>query len=32
MFKKLTERVYYLEHNEDTDRPVLGYIKGDKFS
>ncbi|KEI98455.1 metallo-beta-lactamase [Clostridium botulinum A2B3 87] len=32
MFKKLTEGVYYLEHNEDTDRPVLGYIKGDKFS
>lgn len=24
--------MYYLEHNEDTDRPVLGYIKGDKFS
>ncbi|EHN16456.1 MULTISPECIES: MBL fold metallo-hydrolase [Clostridium] len=32
MFKQLTKRVYYLEHNEDTDRPVLGYIKGDKFS
>ncbi len=32
MFNKLSERVYYLEHNPDTDRPVLGYIKGDKYS
>lgn len=29
---KLTDRVYYLPHNEETDRPVLGYVKGDKFS
>lgn len=29
---KLTDRVYYLPHNEETDRPILGYIKGDKFS
>lgn len=29
---KLTERIYYLPHNEETDRPILGYLKGDKFS
>lgn len=30
--KKITNRVYYLPHEEETDRPVLGYIKGDKYS
>lgn len=30
--EKVTERIYYMPHNEDTDRPILGYIKGDKFS
>lgn len=30
--KKLTERVYYMPADGDLDRPVLGYIKGDKFS
>lgn len=29
---KLTERIYYMPHSEETDRPILGYIKGDKFS
>ena len=29
---KLTDRVYYLPHEEETDRPVLGYVKGDNFS
>lgn len=29
---KLTDRVYYLPHEEETDRPVLGYVKGDRFS
>ena len=29
---KVTDRIYYLPHNEETDRPILGYIKGDKFS
>lgn len=29
---KLTERIYYMPHNEETDRPILGYVKGDKFS
>lgn len=30
--KQITDRVYYLEFMEDTDRPVLGYIKGDKYA
>lgn len=30
--KKLSNRIYYLPNEEETDRPVLGYIKGDKFS
>lgn len=30
--KQLTERVYYMPADGDLDRPVLGYIKGDKFS
>ena len=29
---KLTERIYYMPHDEETDRPILGYIKGDNFS
>lgn len=29
---KLTDRVYYLPHSEETDRPILGYVMGDKFS
>lgn len=29
---KVTERVYYLINDRETDRPVLGYIKGDKYS
>lgn len=29
---KLTDRIYYMPHNEKTDRPILGYVKGDKFS
>lgn len=29
---KLTEKIYYLPHSEETDRPILGYIKGNKFS
>jgi len=32
MLIKLTDRIYYMPHNEETDRPVLGYIKGDKYS
>lgn len=30
--KALTQRVYYTEHDSTTDRPCLGYVKGDKFS
>ena len=29
---KATERVYFLPNEQETDRPLLGYIKGDKFS
>ena len=29
---KLTNRIYFLEHDPEVDRPVLAYIKGDKFS
>jgi len=32
ILKQLTERVYYIPADGDIDRPVLGYIKGDKFS
>ncbi|MCR1955014.1 MBL fold metallo-hydrolase [Clostridioides mangenotii] len=31
-FNKISERVFYLENGEETDRPLLGYIKGDKYS
>lgn len=30
--KKLSDRIYYLPAEEKTDRPVLGYIKGEKYS
>lgn len=30
--RKVTERVYYLINDRETDRPVLGYIKGDKYA
>lgn len=29
---QLTERVFYSMHNKETDRPVLGYINGRKYS
>jgi len=29
---KLTDRIYALPSDEEGDRPVLGYIKGDKYS
>ncbi len=28
----ISDRIYYLPSEERTDRPVLGYIKGDKYS
>lgn len=30
--RKISDRMYYLPAEEETDRPVLGYIKGDKYS
>jgi glyoxylase-like metal-dependent hydrolase (beta-lactamase superfamily II) len=30
--RKLSDRIYYLPNEEETDRPVLGYINGDKYS
>jgi len=30
--KKLTDRIYYLPHEEAMDRPILAYLKGDKFA
>lgn len=29
---KLTEKIYYLEHEPEVDRPMLAYIKGDHLS
>ena len=29
---QLTSHIYYLEHNPEVDRPLLGYVKGDKYS
>ncbi len=30
MLKKLTDRIYYLEGQEKTDRPFIFYVKGDR--
>ena len=32
MFHKISENVYYTDNEEATDRPAMGYIKGDKYS
>lgn len=32
MLKQLTNRVYYLPHVSETDRPALGFITGDRCS
>ncbi|SOC44515.1 MBL fold metallo-hydrolase [Ureibacillus acetophenoni] len=32
MLKKLAERVYYMPHYSETDRPALGFISGDTIS
>lgn len=29
---QITERIYYLANKQETDRPLLGYIKGDRYS
>lgn len=30
MLEKITERIYYMKHGEETDRPALGLIVGDE--
>ncbi len=32
MLEKVTERIFCLEHDETTNRPYLGYVRGDRFS
>ncbi len=32
LLHKLSDRVYYLPFTEETDRPNLGYIRGDRYS
>ena len=32
MLKKITNRVYYMPHYSETDRPALGLICGDTYS
>jgi len=27
MLNKLTDRIYYMSHNEETDRPILGILE-----
>lgn len=29
---RISDRIYYLPYDENTDRPNLGYIRGDKYS
>lgn len=30
--KKLTDRIYYIPHQTESDRPMLAYLKGNKYS
>lgn len=30
--KKLTKNIYYLPHEPEIDRPMLAYVKGEKYS
>lgn len=32
MLEQITDRIWYLPHNSDTDRPCLGYVRGDRRS
>ncbi len=32
MLKQLTDKIYYMPHNNDTDRPTLGLICGSQYS
>lgn len=29
-FMKISEHIYFMEHDSETDRPALGYVKGEK--
>ncbi|WP_304508853.1 MBL fold metallo-hydrolase [Anaerotignum sp.] len=29
-FMKISEHIYFMEHNPETDRPALGYVRGEK--
>ena len=31
-WNQLTDRIYFLEHDPEADRPMLAYLKGDTFS
>ena len=30
--KRFSDRIWYLPHSEETDRPILGYVRGDRCS
>lgn len=30
--RQISDRIYYLPSSQETDRPVLGYVRGDKYS
>lgn len=30
--KRLSEHIWYMPHEEERDRPNLGYVKGDNWS
>ena len=32
MLHKLSDRIFYMEHRDETDRPILGLISGTKYS
>lgn len=32
MMERICDRVYYLPHDEQGDRPALGYVRGDRFT
>ncbi|MCR1130737.1 MBL fold metallo-hydrolase [Clostridium botulinum] len=32
MFNKLTDRIYYMDFEQKSDRPVLGLVVGDQYS
>lgn len=32
MMERITDRIYYLPHDDHGDRPVLGYVRGDRYA